>query len=78
MKTPTSKLSSLEPEQLAAWAIEAINRSKSGKIPAYVPLLAQADRQWFAVQIRAIDGQILSWGSAATTFPLMSAVKPFV
>ncbi|TAF94447.1 MAG: glutaminase A, partial [Oscillatoriales cyanobacterium] len=32
----------------------------------------------FAVQIRAIDGQILSWGSAATTFPLMSAVKPFV
>ncbi|TAG54396.1 MAG: glutaminase A, partial [Oscillatoriales cyanobacterium] len=78
MKTPTSKLSSLQPEQLAAWATEAINRSKSGQVPAYVPLLAQADRQGFAVQIRAIDGQILSWGSAATTFPLMSAVKPFV
>jgi glutaminase len=78
VKTPTSKLSSLQLEQLAAWATEAINRSKSGQVPAYVPLLAQADRQGFAVQIRTIDGQILSWGSVATTFPLMSAVKPFV
>ena len=78
MKISTSKLSSLEPEQLAAWAKEAINRSKSGQIPAYIPLLAQADRQGLAVQIRAIDGQIMSWGSIAQTFPLMSAVKPFV
>ena len=78
MKTSTSKLSSLQAEQLAAWATEAINRSKSGQIPAYIPLLAQADRQGFAVQIRAIDGQILSWGSTAQTFPLMSSVKPFV
>jgi len=78
LKTSTSKLSSLQAEQLAAWATEAINRSKSGQIPAYIPLLAQADRQGFAVQIRAIDGQILSWGSTAQTFPLMSVVKPFV
>jgi len=78
VKTSTSKLSSLQPEQLAAWAQEAINRSKSGQVPAYVPLLAEADREWFAVQIRAIDGQVLSWGSIAKTFPLMSAVKPFV
>ena len=78
MKTSTSQLSSLQAEQLAAWATEAINRSKSGQIPAYIPLLAQADRQGFAVQIRAIDGQILSWGSTAQTFPLMSVVKPFV
>ncbi|MEG4447039.1 glutaminase A [Microcoleus sp. AT9_B5] len=78
MKISTSKLSSLQPEQLAAWATEAINRSKSGQIPAYIPLLARADRQRFAVQIRAIDGQIVSWGSIAQTFPLMSAVKPFV
>lgn len=78
MKISTSKLSSLQPEQLEAWAQEAINRSKSGQIPAYIPLLAQADRQGFAVQIRAIDDQILSRGSIAQTFPLMSAVKPFV
>ncbi|MEG5170676.1 glutaminase A [Microcoleus sp. B3-D7] len=78
MKISTSQLSSLQPEQLAAWAKEAINRSKSGRIPAYIPLLAQADRQRLAVQIRAIDGQIMSWGSIAQTFPLMSVVKPFV
>ncbi|UNU23192.1 glutaminase A [Microcoleus vaginatus] len=78
MKISTSKLSSLQPEQLAAWAKEAINRSKAGQIPAYIPLLAQAERQGLAVQIRAIDGQIVSWGSIAQTFPLMSVVKPFV
>ncbi|MEG4971038.1 glutaminase A [Microcoleus sp. B6-A1] len=78
MKISTSKLSCLQPEQLEAWAKEAINRSKSGQIPAYIPLLAQADRQGFAVQIRAIDAQIMSWGSIAQTFPLMSVVKPFV
>ncbi|MEG4858317.1 glutaminase A [Microcoleus sp. K1-B6] len=78
MKIFTSQLSSLEAEQLAVWAKEALNRSKSGQIPAYIPLLAQADKQGFAVQIRAIDAQIVSWGSIAQTFPLMSVVKPFV
>ena len=78
MKISTSQLSSLDPEQLAAWAKEAINRSKSGQIPAYIPLLARADRQGFAVQIRAIDGKFLSWGSIDQIFPLMSVVKPFV
>ncbi|MBD1829899.1 glutaminase A [Microcoleus vaginatus GB1-A2] len=78
MKISASKLSCLQPEQLEAWAKEAINHSKSGHIPAYIPLLAGADRQNFAVQIRAIEGQILTWGSIAQTFPLMSAVKPFV
>jgi len=78
VKTSTSKLSSLQPEQLAAWATEAINRSKSGQIPTYIPLLAGADRQRFAVQIMAIDGQFVNWGSIAQTFPLMSVVKPFV
>ncbi|MEG4208724.1 glutaminase A [Microcoleus sp. S13_B4] len=78
MKISTSKLSCLQPEQLQVWAKEAINRSKFGQIPTYIPLLAQADRQRFAVQIRAIDGQILSWGSIAQTFPLMSVIKPFV
>lgn len=74
----TTKLSSLQPEQLENWATEAINRSFSGQIPSYVPLLAIADRQHLAVQIRAIDGQIFSAGNVARTFPLMSAIKPFV
>jgi glutaminase len=78
VKKSTSKLSCLQSEQLEAWAKEAINRSKSGQIAAYIPLLARADRQGFAVQIRASDGQFLSWGSIDQTFSLMSAVKPFV
>jgi glutaminase len=78
MSQKLSKLSSLQPEQLEAWATEAINRSQSGQIPQYIPLLAQADRQKLAMQIRAIDGQILSVGNAATTFPLMSVIKPFM
>jgi glutaminase len=78
VKTSTSQLSGLHPEQLEAWAKEAINRSKSGQIATYIPLLARADRQGFSVQIRAIDGQFLSWGTIAQTFSLMSAVKPFV
>jgi glutaminase len=78
LKRATTKLSSLQPEQLEAWATEAINRSHSGQIPKYVPLLAQADRQELVVQIRAIDGQIFSFGNADKTFSLMSIVKPFV
>ena len=58
--------------------IEAINRSISGQMPAYIPLLAQADRQKFAVQIRAIDGEKFSLGNADQIFPLMSVVKPLV
>lgn len=73
-----SKLSCLQPAQLEAWAKEAIIRGNSGEVPSYVPLLAKADRTAFAVQIRAIGGQIYTWGSEAQTFPLMSVVKPFV
>jgi glutaminase len=78
MSQKQSKLSSLQPEQLEAWAKEAINRSQSGQIPQYVPLLAQADRQKLAMQIRAIDGQILSVGNTNQTFPMMSVIKPFM
>jgi len=78
LKIPTTKLFCLQPEQLEAWATEAINRSLSGQIPAYIPLLVQADKSEFAVQIRAIDGEFMGFGRADKTFPLMSVVKPFV
>ena len=58
--------------------MEAINRSQFGQMPAYIPLLFQADRQKFAVQILAIDGEKFSLGNADQIFPLMSVVKPFV
>ncbi|MGB7710846.1 MAG: glutaminase A [Microcoleus sp.] len=78
LKIPTTKLSSLQPEQLAAWATEAINRSLSGQMPAYIPLLVQADKSELAVQIMAIDGEFMGFGRADKIFPLMSVTKPFV
>lgn len=75
---PMPAISRLQAEQLEAWATEAINRSLSGQMPAYIPLLAQADRQKFAVQIRSIDGEKFSLGNADQIFPLMSVVKPFL
>lgn len=78
LKIPTTKLSCLQPEQLAAWATEAINRSLSGEMPGYIPLLVEADKSEFAVQIRSIDGDFWGFGKADKIFPLMSVVKPFV
>jgi len=42
------------------------------------PLLAQANRTWFAVQIQDINGQIHTSGDVTLSFPLMSAIKPFM
>jgi glutaminase len=72
------RLTCVQQAQLEAWAKKAIARSNSGEVPNYVPLLAKADCNAFAVEIRAIGGQIYTWGSAAKTFPLMSVIKPFV
>ena len=70
-----SKLACLQTEQLSAWAKQAIIRSSQGAIPDYVPLLASANPQAFAVQIRGIGGQFFCNGRSPT-FPLMSVVKP--
>lgn len=48
------------------------------QLPNYIPLLAQANPTWFAVEIQSIDGQIYSAGDVTLSFPLMSVVKPFV
>ena len=48
------------------------------KLPNYIPLLAQANPTWFAFHIEDIDGQICSAGDVTQSFPLMSAIKPFV
>lgn len=52
--------------------------AKDGQLPSYIPLLAQADPNWFAVRVQNRDGQIHSAGNFSLSFPLMSVVKPFV
>ena len=64
--------------QLDAWAFQAQTHTQGGQLPAYIPLLAQANPTWFAVQIQGIDGQIHTSGDRTALFPLMSVVKPFV
>lgn len=65
-------------KQLDVWAVQAQTHTQAGQLPNYIPLLAQANPSWFAVQIQGIDGQIHSAGDINLSFPLMSVVKPFV
>lgn len=75
---PSVGLAALTQAQLDAWAIQAQTHTQSGLLPDYIPLLAQANPTWFAVQIQAIDGHIYTSGDCTVMFPLMSVVKPFV
>ena len=70
-------LAALTQAQLDGWAVQAQAHIQGGQ-PNYIPLLAQANRTWFAVQIQGMDGQIHTSGDVTLSFPLMSVVKPFV
>lgn len=71
-------LAALTQAQLDAWAIQAQTHSQGGRLPNYIPLLAQANSTGLAIQTRSIEGQIVSAGDVTLSFPLMSVVKPFV
>lgn len=71
-------LATLTQAQLDAWAVEAQTQTQGGQLPDYIPLLARANSTWFSVQVRGIEGQILSAGDVSLSFALMSVVKPFV
>lgn len=78
MTVPSKGLATLTQAQLNAWAVQAQTQTQGGQLPNYIPLLAQANSTWFAVQVRGIEGQVLSAGDVTLSFPLMSVVKPFV
>ena len=71
-------LTTLTQAQLDAWVIQAQSHIQGGQLPNYIPLLAQADPNWFAAQIQTIHGQIHAAGDLTLSFGLMSAIKPFV
>lgn len=71
-------LAALTQAQLETWAVQAQAQTQVGQLPNYIPLLAQANPTWFAVQVQRLDGPILVSGDATQLFPLMSLVKPFV
>jgi glutaminase len=67
--------------QLQQWFDQALLGAQQGHIPQYVPGLAIAQPDWFAVEIRSNTGQIeqiSNLPSYAEQFVLMSVVKPFL
>lgn len=73
-----SDLSNKEWQQLDAWVAQAKTHTQGGQLPDYIPLLAQANPTWLAVQIQSVDGQTHAAGDVSLSFPLMSVIKPFV
>ena len=78
MTVSSSPLAALTQTQLDAWVQQAKTLSQQGKLPDYIPLLAQANPSWFAMQIQCTNGQIYTSGNLTLSFPLMSAIKPFL
>ena len=58
--------------------MQAQKHTQGGTLPSYVPLLAQANPNWLAVQIQTVTGQDYKVGDIHCTFPLMSVIKPFI
>ena len=51
---------------------------RDGRVADYIPELAKADPDWFAVSIVTADGQAFDVGDSAVKFSIQSASKPFV
>lgn len=78
MKKSSSRLTTLTQDQLNAWVVQAQTHIQGGQIPEYIPTLAQANPNWFAVQIQTVEDQTYTAGDVTLSFGLMSAIKPFV
>jgi glutaminase len=68
----------LTQDQLAAWVEQAKEQAQVGQLPDYVPLLAQADSSWAAIQVQTVMGQCWAAGDTHQSFVLMSTIKPFL
>jgi glutaminase len=73
--------------ELPAWSeVEALveaayrrGKSASGGVVAdYIPALARADPEWFAVCVAEVDGEVHSSGDIAVEFSIQSISKAFV
>lgn len=78
MTKSSSGLTTLTQAQLNAWVVRAKTHIQGGQLPDYIPMLASANPNWFAVQIQTVDDRIYTAGDVTLSFGLMSAIKPFV
>ena len=51
---------------------------REGRLPAYIPELAKANPEHFAIAACTVDGQVLTVGDANQLFTVQSISKPFV
>jgi glutaminase len=74
-----SKLAGLTQIQLDEILIQARSSAELGELPTYIPPLANPSRRLdLGIQVRQIDGRVLSVRADNYRFPLMSVIKPFV
>ena len=71
-------LNALTQDQLDAWVAIAKTRAQLGRLPDYIPLLAQTRPNTVAVQIQTTIGNTISAGEVKQPFALMSVIKPFL
>lgn len=50
---------------------------KSGEVASYIPELAKASPDSFAISFATVDGQVYSVGDSSTEFSIQSVSKPF-
>jgi glutaminase len=74
----TTGLAQLTQNQVIRWAESAQKKTVHGRVIDRIDQLAQADARWFAVQIEAGLSNSYCCGNTTLTFPLMSAIKPFL
>jgi len=68
----------LSTEKLNQIVTEAKDLTSKGKLPEYIPLLANFNTNSIAAQILTVEGENYAAGDVKLSFPLMSAIKPFL
>ena len=71
-------LDALTQDQLDTWVAAAKIRTQLGRLPDYIPLLAQIKPNTAAVKIQTTKGKTFAAGEVAQPFALMSVIKPFL
>jgi glutaminase len=78
LNAPSTPLTALTQTQLESWVAQAQVYAHTGRLPDYIPLLAQANAQLVAVGIQTVAGQEYFAGAIDQPFALMSVVKPLL
>lgn len=71
-------LDALTQDQLDAWVSVAKTKTQLGRLPDYIPLLAQTKPSTVAVEIQTTQGKTFAAGEVMQPFALMSVIKPFL